>query len=229
MTLIIATPKKLTRRLLPYLDRLPIFPLHRVELFPRALLPLYVFEQRYRDMIAASLSRGGILAVASLLPGFRTEYHGRPPVRPVAGVGRIIAHRRNDDGTYNILLVGLGRVRISKELPPEQPYREAQAQLLYDRWPTSYDPQQGRQTLVALAQRMAALLPQGGQAVLGLLEIARTTGELCDVLTAALIHEPRLRLRLLNTRDVARRTDLVADTLARLIADLQTPNDREPN
>lgn len=229
MTLIIATPKKLTRRLLPHLDRLPIFPLRRVELFPRALLPLYVFEQRYRDLIAACLSRGGILAVAALRPGFRAEYHGRPPIRPVAGVGRIVAHRRNEDGTYNILLVGLGRVRIGEELPPEHPYREVRARLLYDRWPASYDPVAGRRTLSALAQRLAALLPQGGGAMLSLGDLARTTGELTDVLTAVLIGEPRLRLRLFHTPDVALRTDLVADALARLIADLQRPSDSEPN
>ena len=34
-------------------DRLPIFPLHQVQLFPRAMLPLYVFEPHYRVMTAA--------------------------------------------------------------------------------------------------------------------------------------------------------------------------------
>jgi len=65
--------------------------------------------------------------------------------------------------------------------------------------------------------------------MLGLSEIARTTGELTDVLTAALISEPKLRLRLLNTANVAARTDLVADAMARLIADLSRPSDNEPN
>lgn len=214
---------------MPHLERLPIFPLHRVQLFPRALLPLYIFEQRYRDLTAACLSRGGIMAVASLMPGFRSEYHGRPEVRKVAGVGRIVAHRRNEDGTYNILLVGLGRVRIAAELPPEQSFREVQARLLCDRWPSQYDPNQGRQTLSALAQRLSVLLPRGGSALLSLSEIARTPGELADVLTAILISEQRMRLRLLNTTDVSIRTDIVSDALARLIADLQRPSDSEPN
>jgi Lon protease-like protein len=227
--LIVARPRKLSKRLLPHLERLPIFPLHRVQLFPRALLPLYIFEQRYRDMTAACLSRGGMMAVASLLPGFRADYHGRPPVRPVAGIGRIVAHRRNDDGTYNILLVGQARVRIIEELPPDHSFREVRARHLLDRWPKSYDPEEGRTTLGALAKRLAVLLPQGGSALLSLSEIARTTGELADVLTAVLINEPRLRLRLLNTTDVSVRTDLVADAMARLIADLQRPSDSEPN
>lgn len=227
--MIIATPKKLSRRLSPYLEQLPIFPLPRVQLFPRALLPLYVFEQRYRDLTAACLSRGGILAVASLRPGFRADYHGRPPVHKVAGVGRIVAHRRNDDGTYNILLVGLGRVRMHEELPPVHSFREVRAELLRDRWPSSYAPDNGRQTLAALAQRLAALLPRGGSAMLGLTEIARTPGELTDVLAAALISEQRQRLRLLHTADVSIRTDILTDAMARLIADLQRPSDKEPN
>ncbi len=180
-------------------------------------------------MIAACLSRGGILAVASLRPGFRSEYHGRPPVRPLAGIGRIVAHRQNEDGTYNILLVGLARVRIHHELPPAYSYREVSARLFCDRWPADYDPTRGRQTLRALAQRLALLLPRGGTSMLSMLEIARTTGELTDVLAAVLISEPRLRLRLFSTTDVAVRTDLVADALARLIADLQRPSDSEPN
>jgi Lon protease-like protein len=227
--LIIARPRKLSRRLQPYLDQLPIFPLHRVQLFPRSLLPLYVFEQRYRDLTAAALSRGGILAVASLRPGFRADYHGRPPVRRIAGLGRIVAHRRNDDGTYNLLLVGLGRVRIQEELPPEHAFRQVRAELLPDRWPSSYDEASGRQTLHALAQRLAGLLPRGGKAMLGLTEIARTTGELNDVLTAALVSEPRVRLRLLHSPNVALRTDLVTDALARLISELSRPSDKDSN
>lgn len=227
--MIIATPRKLSRRLAPFLEQLPIFPLPRVQLFPRALLPLYVFEQRYRDLTAACLSRGGILAVASLRPGFRADYHGRPPVHRVAGVGRIVAHRRNEDGTYNILLVGLGRVRIHEEQPPLHSFREVRAELLRDRWPSSYEPEQGRQTLSALAQRLAALLPRGGSAMLGLTEIARTPGELTDVLAAALISEQRQRLKLLHTADVSIRTDILTDAMARLIADLQRPSDKEPN
>ena len=227
--MIIARPKKLSRRLQPYLGQLPIFPLHGVQLFPRALLPLYVFEQRYRDLTASALSRGGIMAVASLRPGFRADYHGRPPVRSIAGLGRIVAHRRNDDGTYNLLLVGLSRVRIAEELPAAQSFREVRGELLPDRWPSNYDPTSGRQTLHALAQRLAGLLPRGGTAMLGLTEIARNTGELTDVLTAALVSEPRLRLRLLHTPNVARRTDIVTDALARLIAELSRPSDKDPN
>ena len=97
-----ARSRRLHRLLAPALEQLPIFPLDQVQLFPRALLPLYVFEPRYRELTAACLERGGIMAVAALRPGFRDDYYGRPPVRRIAGVGKIVAHRKNPDGTYNI-------------------------------------------------------------------------------------------------------------------------------
>ena len=83
-----ARSRRLHRLLAPALEQLPIFPLDQVQLFPRALLPLYVFEPRYRELTAACLERGGIMAVAALRPGFRDDYYGRPPVRRIAGVGK---------------------------------------------------------------------------------------------------------------------------------------------
>ena len=57
-------------RLSHKLQRLPLFPLYRVLLFPRALLPLYIFEPRYREMTAECLAGNGLLAIAQLTPGF---------------------------------------------------------------------------------------------------------------------------------------------------------------
>ena len=78
-----ARSPKLRLLLAPVLSQLPIFPLDQVQLFPRALLPLYVFEPRYRELTADCLQRGGIMAVAALRPGFRDDYYGRPPVRRI--------------------------------------------------------------------------------------------------------------------------------------------------
>ena len=81
--------------------------------------------QRRWLLIAAAIAaleegllRGGVMAVATLrrkpdgAPLTSEEYAGRPPVRRMVGAGKIVAHRRNPDGTYNILLSGLLRVRI---------------------------------------------------------------------------------------------------------------------
>ncbi len=214
--------KKWARRLPPHLQALPIFPLARVELFPKALLPLYVFEPRYRELTAACLAGSKLMAVAALRPGYEENYPGRPEVRPVAGLGRIVAHRQNPDGTYNILLRGLSRVRIVHELPPTHTYREVQARLLRDRWPDDYDLLAALDTLVALTQRLAGLIPadQGGEALRALAEGERTPGRLADLLSAAIVRSAGRRQRLLATRDVSQRVELVSGELARLIARL---------
>ena len=211
--------RKLRRQLAPFLHELPIFPLYQVELFPSAILPLYVFEPRYRELTAACLERGGILAIPALRPGFRDEYYGRPPIRRIAGLGKIVAYRKNPDGTYNILLRGLGRVGIREELPAREQclYREVRAQLLRDRWPSDYDLLAARRTLVALTERLAALMPEGGQALRTLCAEPRPR-RLCDILSAALVRAPKLRLKLLESRDVPTRVDLLSRELARLIA-----------
>lgn len=214
--------RKLHARLAPFLPALPIFPLDRVQLFPNAIMPLYVFEPRYRELTAACLARGGIMAVATLRPGFAADYHERPPVRRVAGVGKIVAHRQNPDGTYNILLRGLGRVCIDDELPAtERPFREVRAHLLRDHWPTGFDLMAARRTLVILTERLATLLPQGGEALRALCEAELRPRRLCDVLSAALVRPPRARRHLLELRDVPARMDLLSTELARMISQLQ--------
>jgi Lon protease-like protein len=245
-----ARDSRLRERLEPYLERLPIFPLYRVQLFPSSLLPLYVFEPRYREMTAACLEGGGggFMAVASLRPGFREQYEGRPPVRRTAGVGKIVAHRKNPDGTYNILLRGLGRVRIIEELPPERSFREVRARLVRDRWPLSFDLSSARDAVRVLVERLAGLLAQierssppgppgssgpsgdGAGALRALLEGEppsppgqpgrRVPGRFFDTLTAALVRDPRARQKLLETADLSRRADLLSGELARLVAHL---------
>ena len=64
---------------------LPIFPLPDVTFFPHTLLPLHVFEARYRAMVMDALARDRRLAVVKLRPGYEATYAGKPPVHPVAG------------------------------------------------------------------------------------------------------------------------------------------------
>jgi Lon protease-like protein len=219
----IARSPKLRARLAPYLPELPIFPLYKVQLFPSAVLPLYVFEPRYRAMTADCLTRGGIMAVASLRPGYGSAYAGRPPVRRIAGIGRIVAHRQNPDGTYNILLRGLARVVICSELPetPDCLYRKVRARILADRWPQDFDLQGARRTLIALTERLASLVPHGGEALRALCAGDLPSRRLCDVLSAALVWPPKLRRRLLELRDLPARVDLLSAELARLCVKLQ--------
>lgn len=150
-------------------------------------------------------------------------------MRRVAGIGKIVAHRLNPDGTYNILLRGLARVRILEELPPERSFREVRARLLKDRWPQGFDLAAARGTLTVMVERLASLVAHGGEALRDLLAAEARPARLIDALAAALVGDRKLRLRLLESPDLSRRTDLLTDELGRLIARLSQRDDRGTN
>jgi Lon protease-like protein len=112
--------------LLPALEAMPIFPLPDVVLFPRALLPLHVFEPRYQALLADCLATHKCMAMALSL-----DTSERPAVARVAGAGIVVQHQPLPDGRSNIMLHGRGRVLI-EELPFEPPYRRAKARLLQE-------------------------------------------------------------------------------------------------
>ena len=94
---------------------LPIFPLPNVVLFPNVFLPLHIFEQRYRDMVADALEGDRMIGMVLLRPGWEGDYEGRPPVYPVGCAGLITHSERLDDGRYNIVLRGFEKFRITDE------------------------------------------------------------------------------------------------------------------
>src|SRR5260370_13052016 len=115
-----------------------LFPLPNVVLFPEALLPLHMFEPRYLQMTAEALADDRLIAMVLLKPGLEGQYRQRPPIHPVGCVGKIVAEEAFEDGTYDILLRGLFRVRILGEVENDKLYRSAQVQELEDEvWLTS--------------------------------------------------------------------------------------------
>ena len=89
-----------------------LFPLPNLVLYPHVMQPLHIFEDRYREMVEDALAGDQLIAMALLEPGWESEYDSRPPVAPLACLGKIVAHHRLDDGRYNLLLLGVERVRI---------------------------------------------------------------------------------------------------------------------
>lgn len=113
-----------------YLD-IPIFPLPNVTFFPRTILPLHIFEPRYREMAAACLRGDRLMGVALLRDGWQKDYFGHPPIHKTFGIGKIVEHDRLEDGRYNLHLEGLYRARLITEYPTE-PFRTGRALVLQD-------------------------------------------------------------------------------------------------
>lgn len=106
------------------LESVPLFPLPNVVLFPRAVIPLHIFEQRYKAMTAEILAGKSRIAMALLKPGWEKNYYQRPAIDSIVCVGRILSSEKLPDGNYNLLLQGTARARIVRELDG-RPYRLA--------------------------------------------------------------------------------------------------------
>jgi Lon protease-like protein len=106
---------------------LPLFPLPNVWLFPAVILPLHVFEERYRQMVEDCLDGPGRIVLGTIQAGHEHEAAGAPPIYALAGLGEIGRHERLADGRFHVLLVGLQRVFV-REVPSERPYRKVEVQ-----------------------------------------------------------------------------------------------------
>ncbi len=193
---------------------LPIFPLPGLTFFPHTLLPLHIFETRYRAMVSDSLARDRRLAVVGLKPGYEAAYDGKPAVHAVAGAGEIIQWERLATGRFNILLRGDCRIRIHAELPTDTLYRVVRASVLEDEIPEGHEPL-ARETQRVTAACIELLKAQGqlSAQVEEALRSARGPGVVVDQIASAVIPDPGLRQELLETLDVRRRLERLAGVL----------------
>ena len=95
----------------------PVMTLPNATLFPQALLPLYIFEPRYRQMLADALHSNRMFSVAMQKQG-----SSRETPSPVAGLGLIRVSVGHRDGTSHLILQGLARVEL-EETVRYKPYR----------------------------------------------------------------------------------------------------------
>jgi Lon protease-like protein len=136
-------------------DVIPIFPLPKTILLPGELLPLHIFEHRYRDMVNDAVASRGVIGMVELAPGFEKEYLGSPPIRDVGCLGIIGQHKRLEDGRFLIWLFGIERFTVAQELNVGTRYR--QAKVNYD----GIDPQSGQRARIdPMRREIIHLLPR---------------------------------------------------------------------
>jgi Lon protease-like protein len=194
----------------------PIFPLPDVTFFPHTLLPLHVFEARYRAMVIDALERDRKLVVVRLRPGYEEGYAGKPPVYPVAGLGEIVSSERLATGRYNILLRGDCRVRLQQEVPSDTLYRLVRAQRLADAEPTA-----DTGPAVARVRALLEALARPADMLDTALAEGQTAGAIADRVAAAVLPDADLRQSLLETLDVGARVTRVAEAVEALVNELK--------
>ena len=216
------------------LAELPIFPLPNCVLLPGGLLPLHVFEPRYRELVREALAARKLMGIVRLKPGFEADYEGRPPVFDVCGVGSVIdsvEHASRDldveietrilaeptrcllercgvgrilcseelpDGRFALVLRGVARIEIARELDTPGAYRRVEARLLDDARVDPMDALDHQRRLIALCDRLAEVIDKGGPQLRDLARGADTPGACADAIAAALIMDPDARQELLE-------------------------------
>ena len=187
-----------------YPDRVGIMVLPWVSLFPGCLLPLHIFEKRYRDMCTQALAGNRMFAIAHSTEESDCEELG--------GLGVIRAGVTKPDGTMDIILQGVTRVEFSDFRM--NPYPQASIRILND---PPYDPDSyadlRRELMDALKVNLETIdeLPKG---LLDYIDQIEAPGAFTDMVSSALVLNPHRRRQLLLEFDVQSRMLLLLDSLA---------------
>ncbi|MFM2152314.1 MAG: hypothetical protein RL199_749 [Pseudomonadota bacterium] len=209
------TPQEKLRR---DLDALPVFPLPDVVLLPYEMIPLNVFEPRYRRLVEDLLETRGHLGLVRLSPGYEPEYDRRPSLERRFGVGQIVRHERQDDGRFHILVRGVARAELVDEVPSDHPYRLVRARLTDDLTPAGFDEEGAGERLRRMV--FALCSSKAGPGANALAQLASQTsgaGPLADAIVAALVTDLEKRQASLEADDVALRVGIAEAAVAELL------------
>lgn len=188
--------------------RIRLFPLPGVVLLPGALLPLHIFEPRYRAMVADALEGDQTIGMAMLKPGWESREEPLP-IHPIGGAGEIVESEELPDGRYNIVLEGRFRYRILEEAEAN-PYRSARVEEI----PTGGFPsaREARRT-----SRLAAALFRQVSLAMELAPLpqeALSPERFASELALRLRYPPEELQKLLETDSLAERFDFLVGRMA---------------
>ena len=191
-------------------ETLPVMVLSGVTLFPNALLPLHIFEPRYRSMLDEALGDFRMLAMA--MPRDEEERE----VEPIAGAGLVRACIRNENGTSNLILQGVSRIRFTGWVQKE-PFRIARIEAIESREGNQENIETRVTQLHALCARFkeqGVELPAQFEAYLNQIN---NIGVITDLVASTLVADPGVRQMLLEEEEIPRRLEkLLAGLRAQL-------------
>ena len=188
----------------------PVFPLSTVVFFPNTLLPLHIFEPRYRDMLTDSLNSEKIIAMALLKPGWEENYYGNPDIYDIAGMGRIVSSETFNDGRSNIVLYGLKRIRIV-EFIDSGPYRKARIEILENG--KSSDEKTHKDKINKFVSDWNDMLGSKHEKHKININFNLPLGNLTDVLASVLLSNTFDKQLLLEETDIDKRAEKLIETL----------------
>lgn len=189
-------------------EEVAVMTLPGVAFFPQALLPLHIFEPRYREMLRDSLDSHRLFAVAGL--NVAKMASAFEPPYPVATVGIVRACQGREDGTSNLLLQGVTRVKV-EAIVTEKPYRRIKVRAL------ASDPGASEEENARLRAQLSRLLSTrlrlSGEGPADMTKFLRTIEDpetFVDLAAFNLCGDARLKQRLLETLNVRERIALLS-------------------
>lgn len=189
-------------------EELPAMTLPGVVFFPKSMVPLHIFEPRYRRMLAEVLDGNRMFALLGLdeMVDEDEEVHEPPVLTSSAGVIRIC--RANGDGTSNLVLQGVSRIRVL-DIVSEEPYRVVKVESL-----STIVDETKPLTRPELAQLLEENRDLGGETTEEMLEFLKPIEDdeaYVDLAAFTLCKETLRKQRMLETLDLSERATLLAD------------------
>jgi ATP-dependent Lon protease len=201
-------------------DEVPVMTLPNTALFPQALMPLHIFEPRYREMLRDVLASNRLFAVAGLNLQASDSDTKEPPHR-VATVGIVRACQKSENGTSNLLLQGLCRVEIIG-IASDVPYRVIRVRALSSEGgATEMENQALRGELARLIGVKLRLAASGAREISEFLKSVDDPEVFVDIAAFSICEDVRLKQTLLETLDVHRRLELLRHRVWADIEDLK--------
>jgi len=209
------TPNRTCMLMPSELLEIPILPLPNVVLFPRTLLPLHIFESRYRKMTADSLQGSKQLGVVLIRKPYgskaKPEEEKSVLTHTVLCVGSIVNHQILPEGQFNLKLEGLNRAIIRENIP-SWPYRRAKVEIVGDRYDVSRREElmERRERLEQELALLAEAVPHCKNVFERILAQGQHPGILADLASTHFVPDPYDRQSILSEFDLIRRIDMVA-------------------
>ena len=194
----------------PIPSAVPVFPLMKTVFFPNTLLPLHIFEERYRAMTRDTIAGDGFMVIALC--------DGNEQIRPVAGLGRIIQHEELEDGRFHILLQGIHRVRILEEHPMESRlYRRVRTEVIPDSQEDEKCIDEKLMALYRCVDRLVQSMPEEMESIAALTNKIEDPSILANVICAAIMDPFEKRQAALEELVVSKRLHYATDALAEIL------------
>lgn len=195
-----------------------VFPLPEMVMFPHVMQALHIFEPRYRALFEDALATDRLVTMATYATGAALggDEASRPPLEPVACLCRVATHQRTPEGTYNVLLLGVRRLRLRNEMPALRPFRVFEAEILEEVEPDVPEAaaEAIERDLLAAFRRTLPNIPQAREQFDQLLGANVSLGMLTDIVSYSLDLDARWKLRLLAEPAVIPRARLLLAALA---------------